>query len=40
MVGAWSELRVAQQEASKEPEDGATQQKAPEEPDVEDKADD
>jgi anthranilate phosphoribosyltransferase len=40
MAGAWSELRAAKQETPEELEDGATQQEAPEEPDIEDEADD
>jgi hypothetical protein len=40
MLGAWSELGAAQQEAPRLLEDGATQQEALEEPDIEDKADD
>jgi hypothetical protein len=43
MTGAWltwPELRVAQQEVLEELEDGASQQEAPEESDIEDEADD
>jgi hypothetical protein len=40
MVGAWLEIRAAQQEAHEELEVVATQQKAPEESKVEDEADD
>jgi hypothetical protein len=36
----WLEVRAAQQEAPKEPEDRATQQEAPEELNVKDEADD
>jgi hypothetical protein len=35
----WLELRAAQQEVPEELKDGATQQEAPEEPDIEDEAD-
>jgi hypothetical protein len=40
MLGAWSELGAAQQEAPRLLEDRATQQEALEELDIEDKADD
>jgi hypothetical protein len=40
MAGAWLKVGAAQHEALEELEDGATQQEASEEPDVEDEADD